>query len=422
MNKKYVSCISLIICLLFPINSFAYIDPATGNAFFTLVIAIVSSVLFGIQYLWDNTFIFKGVFQRKNKNIPLLLYSEGNQYWSCFEPILNELERRKIKTEYYTSDADDLCFSQNYQYIRPTFIGKGNKAYAKMAFVRADMVLMTTPGLDVYQLKRSKYVKKYIHFYHAFSDNCSYRLFGTDYYDVLLIDNEINSGYIRELEQKRHLPAKKLVVVGNILLDELQKRIKSLKVKKHKKKTILLSPSWGRESILYQCGEEIINNLLDTEYNLIIRPHPQMKIDNPKLLQYLQDKYPDTEKLVWDFERDNLPSMAQSDLMISDFSSIIFEYAFTFNKPVITMNKQINLSQYDASDLSEKTWKYLIYNDLGKSITKDEVKSIKNIISQVCSVNNICSIGKQYYMHQGKCVENIVDYLEQNIGRIDLDE
>ena len=405
---------------LFPASAYAYIDPATGNAFFTLAVTIVSSILFGIQYLYDHTFILKALGRKNKKSHPLLLYSEGNQYWSCFEPILDELEKRKIPTQYYTSSADDLCFAKNYQYIRPTFIGKGNKAYAKMAFVRADIVLMTTPGLDVYQLRRSKYVKKYVHFYHGLGDHCGYRLFGADYYDTLLIDNEINGSYIREIEKKRNLPAKEMIIVGNILLDELQKRIKQLKTKKNKKTTILLSPSWGAESVLYKCGEEIIDKLLATNCNIIIRPHPQMKIDNPELLKRLQQKYQNIspEILQWDFERDNLPTMAQSDLMISDFSGIIFEYAFTFHKPVITMNKKINLEQYDASDLPDLTWRIKELDTIGARIAPSDIPILDKLIKEMLNQDKseqIKRVADTYWTNHNKCVQNIVDYLEKNI-------
>lgn len=402
---------------LFPTSAHAYIDPATGNAFFTLAITIVSSIFFGIQYLYDHTFVLKGFFRKNKKNIPLLLYSEGNQYWSFFEPILDELEKRKIQTQYYTSGADDLCFTKNYQYIRPTYIGKGNKAYAKMAFVRADIVLMTTPGLDVYQLKRSKCVKKYVHFYHALSDNCCYRLFGTDYYDTLLIDNEINATYIRELEQKRNLPPKELVVVGNIRLDSIMEKVKKLKLPQNTRKTILLSPSWGRESILYKCGEEMIDKLLETNYSIIIRPHPQMKIDNPELLAHLQQKYKNISRdiLRWDFAPDNLPAMAQSDLMISDFSGIVFEYAFTFHKPVIMLSKELNLEQYDASDLSQSTWLQETKNRLGTGIESSQIKNIGEIIEKNLKKEikeEIQTMTDKYWKHQGQCVENIVNYIE----------
>ena len=409
--------LSVLLSLFIIYPAHAYIDPATGNAFFTLAITIISAILFGLQYVYEHIFMVKGIFEKNKERIPLLLYSEGNTYWPFFEPILDELERRKIKTEFYTSSEEDMCFQKDYEYIHPTFIGKGNKAYAKMAFIKANVELMTTPGLDVYQLKRSKNVKKYVHFYHALSDNCCYRLFGTDYYDTLLIDNEINATYIRELEQKRNLPPKELVVVGNIRLDEIAKRIKNLKQKKGDKKTILLSPSWGRESILYKYGERMIDKLLETDYDIIIRPHPQMKIDNPQLLENLLQKYPNQKRLVWDFERDNLPSMAKSDIMISDFSGIVFEYAFTFNKPVIMLNKTLNLEQYDASDLSQKTWLQSAKNKLGASIDMDKEDIaivIENVIEKDLA-SEISAIANKYWSEQGHSVKNIVNYIETAI-------
>ena len=121
--------LSLVLSLFIIYPAHAYIDPATGNAFFTLAITIISAILFGIQYIYEHVFMVKGLFQKNKKRIPLLLYSEGNTYWPFFEPILDELERRKIKTEFYTSSEEDMCFQKDYEYIHPTFIGKGNKAY-----------------------------------------------------------------------------------------------------------------------------------------------------------------------------------------------------------------------------------------------------------------------------------------------------
>lgn len=418
----------LILCSLFLMSAepaFAYIDPATGNAFFTLAVTIVSAILLGCQYLYEHFFLFKGVFQKNKKTIPLLLYSEGNTYWAWFEPILDELEKRKIATEYYTSAEDDLCFQKNYQYIHSTFIGKGNKAYAKMAFVKADIVLMTTPGLDVYQLKRSRYVKKYVHFYHSFEDQCFYKLFGVDYYDVLLTDNEINGTYVRELEKKRNLPAKELVVVGSIKLDELQKRIKTVTVKKDDKKTVLLAPSWGRESALYKYGGKIIELLLKTDCRIIIRPHPQMKIDNPKLLSKLQKDYPDSERLKWDFNHDNVPSMMESDLMVSDFSSIVFEYAFVLYKPVITLNQNVNLEQYDASDISVPVWRFSVSKEIGAVMDENQINELPDFINRMLVAeknDKIAAIANTYWTNHGKCVQNIVDYIEKQLEEQDSEK
>ncbi|MBR6412255.1 MAG: CDP-glycerol glycerophosphotransferase family protein [Alphaproteobacteria bacterium] len=406
--------------LLCPKISYAYIDPATGNAFFTLAITIISAILFGLQYIASHLFMLKGISFKKNNRIKLLLFSEGNQYWTWFEPILDELERRQIDTTYYTASSDDLCFQKNYHHVHPFFIGKGNKAYAKMAFVRADIVLMTTPGLDVYQLKRSKHVKKYVHFYHAFADCCSYRLFGTDYYDALLLDNAINGTYVRELEQKRNLPPKELVIVGNILLDKMKKEKREKEVKIKGNKTILIAPSWGKESMLYKYGEKILSSLSDMPYNIIIRPHPQMKIDNPRLLEQLQKEYMHISKITWDFEREGLKSMSNSDIMISDFSGIVFEYAFIYKKPVITLSKEMNIEMYDVSDLDKPTWKYQVWKQLGHALNAQEIQELPKIIEHLLQSNiseHIEKVAQCYWEQQGNCIRNIVNYLENNLKK-----
>ena len=104
--------------------------------------------------------------------------------------------------------------------------------------------------------------------------------------------------------------------------------------------------------------------------------------------------------------------------MISDFSSIIFEYAFTFKRPVITFNQNINLEQYDASDLDEKTWKYEVWNKIGLKVGREDIVRIGELINQLLNENMADIIkeeANQYWKNQGKCVQNIVDYIEKKL-------
>ena len=408
-----------IALILTPQVAQAYIDPATGNALLTLSITLLSALLIGIQYLYDNFFLIKTRFSKSQKKVPLIVYSEGNIYWTVFEPILDELEKRKIKTEFYTSDKDDKVFNKKYEYIHPTFIGAGNKGYFAMSFVKADVVLMTTPGLDVYQMKRSKFVRKYAHVFHGLGDGCDYRLFGLDYYDTLLMDNEINKTYVRELEKKRHLPAKNLVTVGCILLDRLKTKLKNNQPIDKANPTVLVAPSWGKQSLLYRHGDELLENLIKQNYKIVVRPHPQTKIDNPELLERLKNKFAYYDKLEWNYDIDNMQVMADSSIMISDFSGIVLEYAFVFKKPVIVFNQKIDVSIYDAADLDEPTWKLKVTDEFGKRIGEEDIPHIHQIIQSFMNTDissKIDKISQKYWMEQGKCVENIVDYLEKEIG------
>ena len=82
---------------------------------------------------------------------------------------------------FYTSSEDDPALKKEYKYVKCEFIGEGNKGFAKLNMLNACIVLSTTPGLDVYQWKRSKDVNYYVHIPHAVGDLTLYRCFGLDY-------------------------------------------------------------------------------------------------------------------------------------------------------------------------------------------------------------------------------------------------
>lgn len=85
------------------------------------------------------------------------------RYWSVFRPVCRELDKKGIDTVYMTASPDDPALENDFPHIHAQFIEEGNKAFAKLNFLNASVVLATTPGLDVYQWKRSKQVDYYVH-------------------------------------------------------------------------------------------------------------------------------------------------------------------------------------------------------------------------------------------------------------------
>jgi hypothetical protein len=94
-----------------------------------------------------------------------------------FLPVLEEFEKRRQRLRYPTSSRDDPVFESRFQYITPEFIGEGNRPFARLNLLDADFALMTTPGLGIYQMKRS------CHVFHGPTDPRTYRMFGLDYFD-----------------------------------------------------------------------------------------------------------------------------------------------------------------------------------------------------------------------------------------------
>ena len=100
-----------------------------------------------------------------------------------------------------TASPDDPCLNNEYAHIKASFIGEGNKAFSKLNFLNARILIATTPGLDVYQWKRSKNVNYYIHNFHSASYSSLYRMFGLDYYDSVLISGDYQMEQIRDFEK-----------------------------------------------------------------------------------------------------------------------------------------------------------------------------------------------------------------------------
>ncbi len=396
---------------------YAYIDPGTGSMLLSLVLSIVGTLFFIFNLLIIK---LKRLFFIKNKienKFPIVIFSEGKMYWKIFKPILDEFEKREKTVTFLTCNEDDYVFDENYKYINAKYIGTGYSAMSKMAFLKADICLMTTPQLDVLQLKRSKFCKNYVHIFHSISSSNDYRLFALDFYDTVLCDAEFQINDIRAIEKKRQLPAKDLKIVGSPYMDYLEKCLNKSDIQKNNNFTILIAPTWGQDGLLYKYGSKLIDKLVKDNYNIIIRPHPQSLIVEKNIIKKLENQYSSNKNITFDYDNNNLISMAKADIMISDFSGIMFEYAFLFNKPILYQNSKMNDEIYDYSELGIKPLRYSVLNDIGVELTENNIDSIDKIVEELRNnekifqqINNAKNL---FWAEQGIGAKNVVNYLIQ---------
>ncbi|MCR4880464.1 MAG: CDP-glycerol glycerophosphotransferase family protein [bacterium] len=417
-KKKYYYIFIFVLCLfLYQQPAFAYIDPGTGSMLFSIILGVSATLFFALRSLLltikSKLFVSKKLGEQA---APFVIYSEGKQYWCVFKPVIDEFEKRKIPLVYYTSAEDDFFFKENYKYVKGEFIGKGNKAYFKLAFLNADICLMTTPQLDVLQLKRSKKCKYYAHIFHSICYSGEYRLYALDYYDCVLCDAAFQAEFIREIEQKRGLPKKELPVVGCTYMDYFENIKNTIQKKNTDKKTVLIAPSWGDYSLLHRGGDILIKKLAETDYNIIIRPHPQSMIIEKDFIEKLMKKYQSFNNISWNFDSNNLEVLSATDVLISDFSCVMFDFAFLFNKPFIYVDTEFNFNISDIADLDEVPYKYKLVDIIGKGIKPEEVSNldIKAVIEDVFNNVTVENIQKEKdfaWAYQGQSAQNVVDFL-----------
>jgi len=394
-----------------------YIDPGTGSMLFSVLIGAAATLYFVARAVFIKIkVVFSGGLARAdNCRNPFVIYCEGRQYISVFKKILDEFEKRGTEALYLSSAEDDEAFSAGYRYVKSEYIGEGNKAYARLNFLSAGVVLMTTPGLDVYQLKRSKTARHYAHILHAASDATMYRLFGLDYFDSVLLTGDYQAAGIRYLESKRGLPAKRLVTVGCTYLDLLAEKIRALPEEEKHKFTVLVSPSWGASALLSRFGEKLLDPLAATGWEIIVRPHPQSKKSEAAMLDRLAARYRDSARLSWDYGQDNIHSLAKADIMISDFSGIIFDYMFLCDRPVIYVAGGIDLRPYDADDVNHELWQFSVLKKAGLELREDMFANIKEVIQGV-SDNGALRAARleaknEAWQHRNEAAVRVVDFM-----------
>jgi hypothetical protein len=402
-----------------------YIDPGTGSMLFSIIIGAAATLYFLVRaaFLKLKGFAFGGKAVKGVKN-KFVVYGEDKRYFSLFEPVLSEFESRKIPVSYLTSSEDDPVFGKNYEFVKPEFIGKGNKAFAKLNFLSADIVLATTPALNIFQWKRSKSVRHYSHILHCPGGPTGYRLFGIDYYDSILLTGEVEIPEIRELEELWGLPPKEIISVGCPYLDTYSEKLKSLSVEKYDKVCVLVSPSWGKFNLLNIYGEKLLDNLIKYGFKVIIRPHPQSKIVDRDMLDRLAKKYENTAGIEWDYNPDNIYSLAKADIMISDFSSIIADYAYLFDRPVLyTGENDYMIKCTDAYWQKEKALYLQEYSKIAIKIEESDIPQIGEIIKNAISDKSLSETRSKskdmFWQHRGEAGKRTVDFMVKKVEEIE---
>jgi len=383
----------LLTMLLRP--AFAYLDPGSGSMLVAGLVGLLASLLFFLKGLYyrGRRSLF-GVLRRTAKDDQtrhkLVFYSEGRQYWSTFRPLIDELVSRGEQCVYLTSDEQDPGLLYSSELVSTKHIGTGTKAYAYLTVLEADVCAMTTPGLDVVQIKRSKGVKHYAYLVHAPTDVGTYKQYSFNYFDSIFISGDHQSKSLRKLEELRGTRRKLLLKTGCLYYDEMQRQLKELDgapvAGNHM--TVLVAPTWGLNGLLKKFGARVLMPLLEKQWKVILRPHPQSYISELEMLDNLREELRQYPHLQWDSDKDGTQSMAQADVMVSDLSGIAFDFAFLFKKPVITLKFDLNKLGLEAADLPWDLWELTVLDTIGQRIVESELDMLTKMIEQECGKND----------------------------------
>ena len=307
------------------------------------------------------------------------LFSEGNIYFSTFMPLVKSFIDKKMNISYYTLDPKDEILKIKNEFLKAKYLGYKFISYIKFSLIEAEYLLSTTPNIGTpgYPYQKPKLVKNLVHVFHSISDISIYRKGSLDNYDSVILVGEFQKKSIRELEKKRGLKQKDLLPLGVPYLDHL---IESKKTNSFSKSTILIASSWGNKGCLRNYGIKFIKELSKKEYNIIVRPHPHSLIYEKRFINNCKRELLNCKNIEWDDSVSPSESMNKSNILISDTSSIRFDFLFVHNKPVITLDINRDEMKGYEREYIDIDWTDRSSYDIGPVLKKEHIHKLESKI------------------------------------------
>lgn len=323
------------------------------------------------------------------QNVKLVFYSEQGGFYKYYSGMIDYVcDHSDIDVHYITSDPDDAIFKDNRPQIKPYFIASDKRLIPLFMKLDCKMCVMTTPDLEKYHLKRSRVNKniEYVYTFHGMGSTAlTLRKGALDWYDTVFAVGVDSVNEIRDAEELYKTPKKRLVETGYPLIGELIEKYESSEHKKNERPRILIAPSWQPDNIIDSCIDEILSELAKTDYEIIVRPHPQQVRHQPEKFEIMTEKFKNNDniEIQTDFSSNN-PIM-ESDILITDWSDISWEFAFVTKRPVLFINTPMKVMNPEWEKIKTKPINITLRNVIGVSIEPTETAKINTVISEMLS-------------------------------------
>ena len=355
----------------------------------------------------DNKRFYAG----DNENKQLVFYSVKSGFYKYFETVLAYiLQNSDITVHYVTSDPEDAIFRTDNPKLQTYYIGE--KALIPfMMKMDADMVVMTMPDLQKFHIKRSLMRKdiEYVYIFHTVASmHMTLREGAVDHYDTVFCVGPHQMAEIRKTEGVYDLPAKKLIEHGYSVIDNLLESYRNMPAKQRQYPQILIAPSWQEDNILESCIDDILEQLLACDYYVIVRPHPEFVKRFPNRMEDLIQRYRNipAEKLMIETDFSSNATIYQSDILITDWSNIAFEYSYCTKKPTLFINTPMKIMNPEYELLDIVPLDITLRDEVGVSVDLSDITEVSDVVSEMLAnphvyADRISSVVEKYLYNIG---------------------
>ena len=343
-----------------------------------------------------------------DKERSIVFYAENKASMNHFRLLISELtEKKNLQICYVTSVKNDPILSSENKNIIAFYIGDGTTRTKFFLTLKAKILIMDMPDLQTFHIKRSKvHPVHYVYIFHSMFSTHSYLRKGAlDNYDTIFCVGKHHEKEIRATEERYGLKEKKLIKYGFGRLDTLlQEKQKFQNTYTKDKNLILITPTYGEKNLLQTCGKELIEILLKANFTVMLRPHYRIFKDSKKLINSIIESFENHPNFILEKGIISSDKFHNSKCLISDWSGISLEYAFTFERPVILIDIPKKILNPDSGDISIEPLEVSIRDKIGHVISPNNLEKIPEIIRNIKNDN---SMNEQIRKIRSETVYNI---------------
>jgi YidC/Oxa1 family membrane protein insertase len=364
----------------------------------------------------------------KEPDKQLVFYSEGSGYYKYFKRIIEWLlEHSDLVIHYVSSDLNDQVFSiqlneQKRQRFQRYFV-RPSSLISFMMKMDADMVVMTMPDLETFHIKRSLVRKdiEYVYIDHGMTSfHLCLREHALDAFDTVFTFGPNQDREVRRSEELYQLPAKTLVNTGYPLLDDLIDSVCDLPLDHvNEPPVVLVAPSWQTDNLMDLCLPQTVAPLLAAGFNVVVRPHPEyVKRFKERILQHLTDfkKEFASGQLTLEQDFSSNKTVYESDIVLTDWSSIAQEFSYATRKPSIFVHTPIKVMNPAWESYGLEPLDISLRKQIGRDVALEELPTLGGIALEMLALRDeyrerIARVMEENLYHVGSSAEQAGAYI-----------
>ena len=349
----------------------------------------------------------------------LVFYSEGATYTRYVEDVIDQvLLRSDLRIYYLTSQRDDPVFKRADE----RFLVFHIDAWLTwvMPFIRARAIVMTTPDLGSLHIKKSTVGAHHYYLFHGIgSMQMVLRKGALDSFDSVFCVGQHQIQEIAKTEEVYGLAKKTLIECGYPLLDRMCADVLSRPVAEGDvagPPMCLIAPSWNPKNIL-ECGVVgMIEGLIKDGCRIVVRPHPEWIRHNPDEARDLADQLKLIDAVEMEARAVSNDSLYEADLLMTDWSSIAFEYSFATERPILYIDTPPKINNPEYEVLGIPPTEIALRSEIGLIVGLDELERVPEIASRLLESRaqfqeSIRKCRDRHVFNLGRSAEAIADHL-----------